>query len=59
MDNDDFLSFPANVSTVVDLLDTKSISWGEYQEHLPYAGFLGFNFSICARFPQACLAKNK
>lgn len=45
MENDDFNQIPANVSTVVDLLDTKGISWGEYQESLPYAGFLGFNFS--------------
>jgi acid phosphatase len=45
MDNDDFIAIPANVSTVVDLLDTKSISWGEYQEDLPYAGFEGFNSS--------------
>jgi acid phosphatase len=45
MENDDFHSIPANVSTVVDLLDTKGISWGEYQENLPYAGYQGFNYS--------------
>ncbi|KFY59105.1 hypothetical protein V496_05836 [Pseudogymnoascus sp. VKM F-4515 (FW-2607)] len=45
MDNDEFLSFPSNVSTVIDLLDTKGISFGTYQEHLPYTGFLGFNYS--------------
>jgi acid phosphatase len=45
MDNDDFITIPTNVSTVVDLLDTKAISWGEYQESLPYAGYQGFNFS--------------
>ena len=45
MDNDDFNAFPANISTVVDLLDTKGISWGEYQESLPYAGYQGFNYS--------------
>lgn len=28
-----------------DLLDTKGIAWGEYQEGLPYAGYQGFNFS--------------
>lgn len=38
LDNDDFLAAPANISTVVDLLDTKGISWGEYQEDQPYAG---------------------
>jgi acid phosphatase len=45
MDNDDFHTIPANVSTVVDMLDSKGISWAAYQEDLPYAGFLGFNFS--------------
>lgn len=45
MDNDDFSTFPANISTVVDLLDEKFISWGEYEEHMPYAGYQGYNFS--------------
>ncbi|KAF3394060.1 Acid phosphatase [Penicillium rolfsii] len=45
MDNDNFIQIPSNVSTVADLLDTKSISWGEYQEHLPFPGFQGFNYS--------------
>lgn len=45
MDNDNFNQMPANVSTVADLLDTKGISWGEYQEHIPYAGFQGYNYS--------------
>ncbi|KAL2826830.1 phosphoesterase family-domain-containing protein [Aspergillus cavernicola] len=45
MDNDDFQRVPANVSTIVDLLDTKYIAWGEYQEHMPYPGFEGFNYS--------------
>jgi acid phosphatase len=45
MENDDFNQVPANVSTVVDLLDTKGISWGEYQEDMPYTGYTGFNFT--------------
>jgi acid phosphatase len=45
MDNDDWHQIPANISTVVDLLDTKGISWAEYQESLPYAGFQGYNYS--------------
>lgn len=45
MENDDFNAIPANVSTIVDLLDTKGISWAEYQEHIPYPGFQGFNYS--------------
>lgn len=44
MDNDDFQRVPANVSTVVDLLDTKYIAWGEYQEHMPYPGFQGYEY---------------
>ncbi|KAL6251023.1 hypothetical protein RBB50_001231 [Rhinocladiella similis] len=45
MQNDDFNSVPADIATIVDLLDTKQISWAEYQEHIPYAGFQGFNYS--------------
>jgi acid phosphatase len=45
MDNDDFIAIPSNISTVVDLLDTKGIAWAEYQEDIPYPGFEGFNFS--------------
>ncbi|KAJ5818434.1 Acid phosphatase [Penicillium riverlandense] len=45
MDNDDFHQIPANVSTVADLLDTKSVSWAEYQEDMPFPGFQGYNYS--------------
>ncbi|KAI2788023.1 Acid phosphatase [Penicillium oxalicum] len=45
MDWDQWVQVPANISSVPDLLDTKGISWAEYQEHLPYAGFQGFNYS--------------
>ncbi|CDO95216.1 unnamed protein product [Kluyveromyces dobzhanskii CBS 2104] len=45
LDDDRFIALPSNVSTIVDLLDTKGISWAEYQEHSPYAGFEGFNYS--------------
>jgi acid phosphatase len=45
MDNDNFWQIPSNVSTVADLLDTKGISWSEYQEAMPYPGFQGFNYS--------------
>ncbi|OKL59394.1 Acid phosphatase [Talaromyces atroroseus] len=45
MDNDDWHQIPANISTVADLLDTKGISWGEYQQDIPYAGFQGYNYS--------------
>jgi acid phosphatase len=46
LDNDEFIAVGNNISTVVDLLDTKGISWGEYQEHQPYPGFQGFNYSL-------------
>ncbi|KAJ5764236.1 Acid phosphatase [Penicillium manginii] len=45
MDNDNFNQIPENISSIVDLLDTKGISWGEYQEHLPYPGYQGYNYS--------------
>ncbi|KAJ5683404.1 hypothetical protein N7462_006569 [Penicillium macrosclerotiorum] len=45
MDNDDFHQIPSNISTVVDLLDTKGISWSEYQQALPFPGFQGYNYS--------------
>ncbi|KAL4997525.1 phosphoesterase family-domain-containing protein [Aspergillus recurvatus] len=44
MDNDDFNQIPANVSTIADMFDTKNISWGEYQEHMPYPGYQGFRY---------------
>ncbi|BCR90700.1 putative acid phosphatase [Aspergillus chevalieri] len=45
MDHDNFVELPSNISTIADLFDTKNISWGEYQEDLPYAGYQGFSFS--------------
>ncbi|CZR51744.1 related to acid phosphatase Pho610 [Phialocephala subalpina] len=58
IDNDDFLRIPSNVSTVVDLLDTKGISWGEYQEHIPYPGFQGFNYSNQVTFANDYVRKH-
>lgn len=58
MDNDDFNTIPANVSTVVDLLDTKGISWAEYQEAEPYAGFQGFNYSNQVNFANDYVRKH-
>lgn len=59
MDNDDFNVFPSNISTVVDLLDTKGISWGEYQEDIPYPGFTGFNYSNQVTFANDYVRKHK
>ncbi|KAJ2971567.1 hypothetical protein NQ176_g7629 [Zarea fungicola] len=41
MDDDRVLSAPANVATVIDLLESKSISWAHYEEDMPYTGFQG------------------
>ncbi|KAH6654882.1 acid phosphatase [Truncatella angustata] len=41
MQNDNFNQVDANVSTIVDLLEDKGITWGEYQEDMPYTGFEG------------------
>ncbi|PQE12836.1 acid phosphatase protein [Rutstroemia sp. NJR-2017a BBW] len=44
LDGDAFESVPQNVSSVVDLLEEKGITWGLYQEDLPYSGYQGFNW---------------
>jgi len=41
MNHDDFTRGDYNISTVFDLLDTKKISWGMYQEDMPFSGFEG------------------
>jgi acid phosphatase len=43
MQNDNLNRVPQNVSSVVDLLEDKGISWAEYQEHMPETGFQGFS----------------
>ncbi|KAI0657500.1 phosphoesterase family-domain-containing protein [Cubamyces menziesii] len=43
--DDNFYHIPQNVSTIVDLLEAKNISWGSYQENMPSDGFTGFNFT--------------
>lgn len=44
MENDSFGRAPRNVSTVIDLLESKGISWGHYQEDMPYSGFEGMHW---------------
>ncbi|UKZ88108.1 uncharacterized protein TrAFT101_003873 [Trichoderma asperellum] len=44
MDNDDLWATDFNVSTVVDLLEDRGISWGHYEEDMPYSGYEGFNY---------------
>ncbi|KAH8989929.1 phosphoesterase family-domain-containing protein [Lactarius hatsudake] len=43
--DDNLYHLPPNVSTIVDLLEAKNISWASYQENLPSDGFEGFNFT--------------
>lgn len=45
LNDDRYIALPSNISTLADLLDDKGISFGSYQEHLPYTGFNGFNYS--------------
>ncbi|TAQ85035.1 hypothetical protein B7494_g6640 [Chlorociboria aeruginascens] len=44
LDGDPFTAVPQNISSVVDLLDDKGISWGLYQEDMPYTGYQGFEW---------------
>lgn len=44
LDYDGYVVVPKNVSTVVELLESKGISWGEYLEDMPYSGYQGFEY---------------
>jgi acid phosphatase len=44
MQNDNFNRVDKNVSTVIDLLEHRGISWGLYQEDMPYTGFEGYSY---------------
>ncbi|KPM38271.1 hypothetical protein AK830_g8299 [Neonectria ditissima] len=44
MQNDDFNRLDANVSTVIDLLEHRGVSWAMYQEDMPYSGYEGFKW---------------
>ncbi|KAF8272437.1 phosphoesterase family-domain-containing protein [Lactarius quietus] len=43
--DDNLYHIPPNISTIVDLLAAKDISWASYQENMPADGYEGFNFS--------------
>jgi Phosphoesterase family len=36
------IQFLISISTVVDLLEAKNISWASYQENIPFDGYEGF-----------------
>lgn len=40
LNHDDFIRVPENVSTLVDLFDTKGITWKGYFEGLPGPGYM-------------------
>jgi len=44
LDGDPFTQVPRNVSSVVDLLEDRGISWSLYQEDMPYSGYQGFSW---------------
>ncbi|KAF9339941.1 hypothetical protein BGX26_009159, partial [Mortierella sp. AD094] len=41
--DDAFYSIPDNVTTIVDLLEKKNLTWKTYQEDMPSACFTGYN----------------
>ena len=45
INHDDMVAIPSNVSTLVDLLEDKGVSWGEYQEDMPSMGFQGKSYT--------------
>lgn len=44
VNSDSFIIVDKNVSTMVDLLEDKGISWADYNEGLPYSGFEGYQY---------------
>lgn len=42
---DNMEAIPTNMSTIVDLLDQKNISWATYQENMPTDAYAGFNYT--------------
>jgi len=44
LDGDGLTYVDSSVSSVFDLLDTRGISWGEYQEDMPYSGYEGYQY---------------
>lgn len=44
LNGDSYIRVNENVSTIVDLLEDKYISWGDYNEGLPYTGYDGFEY---------------
>ncbi|KAJ7302712.1 hypothetical protein DFH08DRAFT_794280, partial [Mycena albidolilacea] len=45
MHDDNMYHIPSNISTVVDLLEDKGVTWATYQENMPTDEFYGFNYN--------------
>jgi len=45
MDADFMFHIPSNISTVVDLLEDKGVTWATYQENMPADEFYGFTYT--------------
>lgn len=58
LNHDERVRVPDNVSTIVDLLDTRGISWGGYFEHMPGPGYLA-DFSLDAHGAWDYVKKHK
>ncbi|KAJ7241307.1 phosphoesterase family-domain-containing protein [Mycena haematopus] len=43
--DDNMYHIPSNITTIVDLLEDKDISWATYQENMPADEFYGFEFA--------------
>ncbi|KAJ7144285.1 phosphoesterase family-domain-containing protein [Mycena epipterygia] len=45
LQDDDMYHIPSNISTVIDLLEAKDISWATYQENIPSNAFYGYSYT--------------
>ncbi|KAK6971692.1 phosphoesterase family-domain-containing protein [Favolaschia claudopus] len=45
MHDDNMYHVPSNISTVVDLLEERAVTWATYQENMPTTSFYGFSHS--------------
>ncbi|KAJ7602380.1 phosphoesterase family-domain-containing protein [Roridomyces roridus] len=45
MHDDNMYHVPANITTIVDLLEERGVSWATYQENLPSDAFYGYTFT--------------
>ncbi|KKA25988.1 hypothetical protein TD95_002168 [Thielaviopsis punctulata] len=58
MEDDDVYRIPKNISTVIDLLEDKGVSWGFYEEDMPFSGFTGESWMNQVTFAQDYMRKH-